>query len=312
MKSDALFFFGILIFFFIIWFSTGGPTRPISFAGPYITPITDVDIPQRGYGSIEGGASGTGGQSQQSVWSSLMDIENTLANLQRQSSEIRAYGEASPLSGSVKVLNTGVGAEDPDMEYITLRNVGTTTVSITGWRLVSGASGNSARIPSGAALPRSGRVNDTAPILLAPNEEAIVVTGDSPRGMSFKENMCTGYFADDQTFHPSLPRTCPIAYDVFDRFYTGNKLDDDSCYTRLQSTQMCTTPDTSGLSRACRNLIDDHLTYTGCVAQNQYSPRFAGKTWRIYLERNRELWKSSRDAVKLVDGDGKTVDLLTY
>lgn len=314
MKSDGLFFLGILAFFFILWFAAGGPTRPISFAGPYITPITDVDTVQEGYGdapsaSFGSATYGTGS----SIWSNIMNIESSIASLQRQSSDIRAFGEESPFRGQVSVSGAGgTSATDEDEEYVSIRASGNQSVDITGWRVVSGASGKGARIPEGAALPRSGRVNDTGRIILNPGEEAIIVTGDSPNGVSFKENMCTGYLAKNQQFYPSLQNQCPAAYDEFDRFYTGNELRDEKCYTLVTSTASCTTPRDSGTSNACQRFIDDYLTYNGCVEHHRNDSRFAGRTWRIYLERGDELWKPARDAVKLLDANGKTVDLYTY
>ncbi len=50
MQDDALFFLLIGVGFFVLWAVTGGPTRPISFAGAFITPITNVDSKQVGYG----------------------------------------------------------------------------------------------------------------------------------------------------------------------------------------------------------------------------------------------------------------------
>lgn len=313
MKSDGLFFLGIIAFFFILWYATGGPTKPISFAGPYITPITDVDTVQEGYGgttpSASFGSSGGGG----SIWSNIINIENTVASLQRRSSDIRAFGEESSMRGQVSVQSSaGAAAEDEDLEYVTIRASGTQSVDITGWRLVSGASGDSARIPEGASLPRGGRVNDTGRIVLNPGDQAIIVTGESPIGVSFKENMCTGYLAQNQDFVPALRNQCPAAYDEFDRFFTGNELRDDACYDLVRSTSACQTPDDRDVSNACERLIDDYLTYNGCVEHHRYGSRFAGNTWRIYLEERRELWKPSRDAIKLLDSEGKTVDLYTY
>jgi hypothetical protein len=316
MQSDGLFFFGVLAFFFILWLSTGGPTKPISFAGPYISPITDVDSVQYGYGDAEAypgyGSSGGG------IWSNIMDIENTLSSLQRDSSEIRAFGEASPARGQVTVSASGVSATDPEQEYVTLYASGSQSVDITGWRLVSGSSGRGARIPEGAALPSRGRVNDTGRIILNPGEEAIVITGESPNGVSFKENMCTGYLEQSQTFYPALQTQCPAPYEEFDRFFTGNELRDQKCYDRVRSTSSCMTPDDDGMSGACLRLIDEYLSYNGCVEKHRNDSRFAGRTWRIYLEYEdrdgdpAELWKPNRDAVKLIDADGKTVDLHTY
>jgi len=308
MRSDALFFLAVIAFFFILWYASGGPTKPISFAGPYITPITDVDTVQEGYGEGESySVDGSG-----SVWGDLMNIQDTLASLQRKASDIRAFGEESPYRGQVSVSAGGTGAEDPDEEYVTLRATGDQPVDITGWRLVSGASGRGERIPEGAAMPRSGRVNDTGRIILQPGDEAVVVTGESPIGVSFKENMCAGYLGRNQDFYPSLRNSCPSAYEEFDRFFEGNELRDDRCYALMQSTPSCTTPRSSNVSNACEELIDEYLDYNGCVEHHRYDAGFAGTTWRIYLEEDRELWKPARDAVKLLDASGKTVDLYTY
>lgn len=307
MKGDGIFFLGVLAFFFILWFATGGPSKPISFAGPYITPITDVDVVQEGYGDTPAADFGSG-----SIWSDFMGGSFGGTNL-------GGVSNPSPYRGQVRVSGTGgVGSEDPDLEYVTLRASGNASIDITGWRLQSGASGRSARIPEGASLPRSGRVNETGRIVLNPGDEAIVVTGEAPTGVSFKENKCTGYFMSRQDFYPSLGNQCPSAYEEFEAHYTGNELRDDKCYDLVRSTPSCRTPSDRGVSNACVALIDDYLTYNGCVEHHRNDADFAGDTWRIYLEyensrgRSDELWKPSRDAVKLLDSEGRTVDLYTY
>ncbi len=306
MKSDGLFFLGVLVFFFILWFASGGPSKPISFAGPYITPITDIDSVQEGYGDAPTtDLSSSGG----TIWSNVMGGGMDLGTV----------SNPSPYRGQVRVSSTGgTWSEDPDTEYVVLRASGNQSVDITGWRLVSGASGKGARIPEGTSLPRSGRVNDTGRIVLSPGDEAIVVTGESPLGVSFRENRCIGYLARSQQFSPNLTNQCPAAYAEFEQYYTGNKLRDDTCYNLMRSTPSCRTPSDRDVSSACVRLIDDYLTYGGCVEQHAGDADFAGDTWRVYLEyedsrdRARELWKSSRDAVKLLDTEGRTVDLYTY
>lgn len=294
MKSDAVFFLGVLVFFFAAWLYSGGPNRPISFAGPYITPITDVDTNQQGYG--DGG----------SFWGDITNIGNGLTGLQ-------GTNDPSPLRGEVRVSGVNnAGTTDLDLEYVTIQNTGTAPIDITGWRLVSGASGKSGRIPEGAALPRSGRVNPTDRIVLQPGDTALVVTGESPLGVSFKENRCIGYLSRNQKYQPALPLTCPLASEEFAQHYTGNELRDDTCYYRMQSTPSCTTPSRSGVSSRCEDLIDEYLTYNGCVEHHRSDANFVGNTWRIYLDENRELWKPTRDSVKLLDASGKTVDLYTY
>ncbi len=271
MKGDALFFLGIIAFFFILWYASGGPTKPISFAGPYISPITDVDTVQIGYGEDGSAGNGFGSTGSGNIWTDLMGIENRVATLQRSSSEIRLFGEASPYRGQVTVSGAGgASATDPDQEYVTIRASGTEPVTISGWKVISGASGRGETIPQGARLPRRSQVNDLAPIVLQPGEEAVIVTGDSPIGDSFKENMCVGYLAQRQSIVPSIQMSCPAASDEFERYYAGNKLKDDACYSLIQSTPSCKTPSDSGrLSSACTALIDNHLDYNGCVDTHQ-------------------------------------------
>lgn len=316
--SDAFFFIGVLLFFFILWFASGGPTRPISFAGPYITPITDVNTVQEGYRVESTGSSGS--SSSGNIKNDLIQAQDTLARLKRSSSELKAFGEASPYRGIITVGYGGVSATDPDQEYVTVRlsSSATENVTISGWQLVSGATGKRLRIPQGTSLPRSGRVNDVGPITLTPGDEAIIVTGESPTGVSFKENMCTGYFAEHQRFYPQLSQYCPSPMTEFNEYYTGNKLGDDTCYQLMQRTSQCRTPDANTLRSTCYQLISNRLTYSGCVATHRYDPRFQLATWRIYLEHEDsdgdpvEFWKPSRDSVKLLDASGKTVDMVTY
>lgn len=49
MKADALFVIACLFMIYVAWIVTGGPTRPISKTGPYITPITRSGEESQGY-----------------------------------------------------------------------------------------------------------------------------------------------------------------------------------------------------------------------------------------------------------------------
>ena len=49
MKADALFVIACFIMIYVAWVVTGGPTRPISTAGPYITPVTRSGEESQGY-----------------------------------------------------------------------------------------------------------------------------------------------------------------------------------------------------------------------------------------------------------------------
>ncbi|MEK7079873.1 MAG: lamin tail domain-containing protein [Patescibacteria group bacterium] len=318
--SDGFFFVGVLFFFFLIWFVGGGPTRPISFSGPYITPVTDVNQTQQGYGSTNnwftGGGTGSGStataKTPTEVRSGLLNAEQELRRLQGVVTDLNAFGEPSPYKGMVKISGVSAGQTAKE-EYLTLQVSGTQSVTITGWKLKSSATGKSATIPDGTELPKSG-INTTGPLVLSPGDQVIIATGDSPIGVSFRENMCVGYFGQRQTFYPSLWSSCPSALTEFNRYYPGNKLKDDACYTYVSSLPTCTTvtdPPTT-VNRTCESFVDEYLDYNGCVWAHRYEVEFKQNRYRVFLEHGSKLWKSSREAIKLLDQNGKTVDLYTY
>lgn len=333
MKSDALFFLGFIVFFFVLWLAGGGPNNGISFSGPFITPITGVGQTQVGYGDtswFSGGINVEGGLpsvSYQEARSSIQSAEYQLSNLQLAVNKDRLFGAASPRRGTVSITGGNFGETNPDYEYVTIQVSYNAPgpVTLTGWKLVSIATDKSATIGSGTKLPRSGVVNGSEPITLRPGERAYIITGESPIGGSFAENMCTGYLELNQTFSPSLGKRCPSPSDEFDRHFAGNPYKDNACYTLIRNTSACYTPEErSGVSKNCLDLIDSRLTYNGCVASHQFDSNFYSDTWRIYLGRTEitrqndstrkygDLWKDSRDGVKLVDENGLTVDLYTY
>ena len=333
MQSEFLFFVAMMVFFFVLWLAGGGPSKPISWSGPFITPVTNVGQTQVGYG--EGGQWVRGinvtgslpGASYEEARSGLSHIEYQLNDLQIEAKKQALFSTPSPLRGQVRITGGSFSTTNPDQEYLTVEvsSSANEPVTITGWRLVSIATDKGATIGGGTRLSRVGTVNSTEPIRLYPGERAYVVTGESPIGGSFAENMCTGYLENSQSFYPSLSRRCPSPSDEFDRFFSGNPYKDNGCYTLMRETSSCTTPDErSGLSASCLSLIDSRLTYNGCVASHRYDSRFETEVWRIYLGRTEitrqddstrrygELWKSSRDGIKLLDENGLTVDLYTY
>lgn len=326
MRADILFFVGIFAFLFVAWVSTGGPQRPISFSGPFITPITNVNQEQRGYGNFwdvgrgetnwwTGDFSGSGTSNTQSeLWKAQEDLED----LQRDLQESRLFGTPSPYRGTVSLAKS-VGplkSVDGDEEYVTINVSGSADapVSITGWKLVSVRTNAYGYIPQGVSLFRSGSVNTPQPISLAPGERAIVVTGRSPIGVSFKENMCSGYLESRQDFHPSLASSCPSPRNDFDRFYDGAASDYQKCRDAIHAIPRCETADLPrGTSNSCWAFAREFFTYNGCLTYHANDRGFWGKTWRVYLgHRNDDLWPTANDTLKLLDAEGKTVDIFTY
>ena len=332
MQSEFLFFLAMMVFFFVLWLAGGGPTKPISWSGPYITPITNVDQTQVGYGNGTwlSGVNVTGslpGVKTQEIRSSLSSAQYQLGNLQIEAKKQALFSTPSPYRGMVRITGGNFSATDQDQEYVTIQvsSSAPQDYPITGWRLQSVSTDTSVRIGTGSALPTSGGVNETAPIVLHPGDQAYIVSGESPIGGSFRENMCTGYLGYSQSFSPALAQRCPTARDEFDHYFEGNPYKDTGCYQAVQNTSICKTPSDAGrISSYCLALIDKRLNYNGCVASHQYDAYFSTGTWRIFLGRTDitrthkekseygELWKSSRDGVRLLDENGLTVDLYTY
>ena len=192
--------------------------------------------------------------------------------------------------------------------------------------------GKGATIPFGARIYKRGRVNQDEAIVLEPRERAYVLTDESPLGISFHETKCTGYLAEFQDFIPSLTRNCPRPLDELELFGSVD-FDNDACYEFVEDVRTCEMPDEDEvdefrfveksededeedeiveLSRGCKRFIRDNLDYSGCVNNHQFDPFFDQGEWYIYLEREDHLWRSEREIIRLIDREGRTVDVLEY
>jgi hypothetical protein len=326
MRSDAVFFIAVLVFIFVAWVATGGPKRPISFAGPFITPVTNTGQEQQGYGSWreafesennwwDGAWNGftTDGDARQSFW----ENQDSVSDAQRDLQEARLFGPPSVYKDQVTLSASGsvLSTEEPDEEYLTITVSGGAKepISMSGWRLVGVRSKESVTLPSAAPVFKSGSVNQTHPLTLGPGERAIVVSGTSPVGVSFRENACSGYLGVRQDFIPELGNSCPSAMDDFERFYNGAASDYQACRAAIANTSRCERPRAGGASNACSEFISDHYTYNGCVSFHASDRDFFGSTWRLYLgEKRDDIWPSRNETIKLLDAAGNTVDLVSY
>jgi hypothetical protein len=315
MQHDAWFFVGVFVFIFVIWILTGGPTHPIAFSGPTLAAPqqigggTYLSFPTASFGfgggqtiSLPGSSSGNGG-------SGALSLPTLVGG---------TFGTASPYYGIV-TLSHGVsspGATDPKREYVTLRVSGSaqTPVDITGWTLESDTTGNASVIPKGTELPRSGVINAAQDIVLTPGEQAIIISGQSPIGASFRENECIGYLSSFQTFYPSLPQTCPDPSTELTAHYGEYYIRDASCIDYVDTIPRCKTvltPPTT-LTGVCQSFLVKYLNYNGCVTAHQADADFKGDTWRVYLGRSDSMFRTKHEIVKLLDKDGKTVDAFSY
>lgn len=238
-----------------------------------------------------------------------------------------SLGEYSPYANKVVISladisalsQGGVRATHVADEYIRISALSSNTapINITGWGIESMVSGEKHYIPGAARVFIMNEVNDAQDIWLAPGEEAVLTSGMSPVGASFKTNLCTGYLGSVQYFEPPLERECPTpAYLMPPTPDNINKYG-DSCIDFSERFSRCTylTNSTRGidaLEPLCRAYLQNTLTYTTCVVQNQSTPNFLKNEWRVFLGSTTELWRDSHEIIRLSDIDGRTVDVINY
>lgn len=231
-------------------------------------------------------------------------------------------GELSAAQGKVFIVRDELTAQEESAkdEYVILQASETNIqpVSITGWSLQSMVSDAFFHIPGGVNVYQMGEVNTAEDIVLAPGEQVIVNSGVSPVGVSFRENMCTGYLGSVQEFQPRLNTRCPAPASVVPATVENLRTLGDSCVEFAEHFDECTylttgTPGFSALPQACRDYLQPRLTYTSCVLANQNDPRFVGTGgWRIFLGSTTEVWRNKYEVIRLLDENAHTVDVFTY
>ncbi|HVX90089.1 MAG TPA: hypothetical protein VHC20_00305 [Candidatus Paceibacterota bacterium] len=316
MRGDALLFIGILVFLFIVWVAMGGTAHPLSFSGIVPPSATGVGTTS----SFKLGASwGVSSSGHSSNANELAKAQQGVVDLQENYVSSQRFGTPSVYKGLVAIRHSVSPflSEDPDKEYLTVTvssRAPEAGVDISGWSVLGEAEGRSFTIPNGVNLPHLGNVNPAEPVVLAPGQSAVITIGDSPIGMSFRENMCSGYFDQFQEFSPPLQHACPAPMTDFNRSYLGDPKKLDACRAYIEDVRACTVPldVPDGLGSDCNQFIDQYLNYNGCVDAHLGDRGFFGTTWRIYVGRNNDFFTKDHDTVKLLDNAGNTVDLLSY
>lgn len=249
-------------------------------------------------------------------------IANNLAKLDSLKEELRVATlnePVSPYRDRVTLQRGNAQSSDVEQEYIELQsNYGNTEdINISNWYVESYVTENSAAIPEGAAVFERRFFKKTDDIFLEPGERAYLLTKKSPVGISFEENMCTGYLANNEDFSPSLSFSCPVPEKEMLRF-ANIALDNDSCYDFVERINQCETADEDSIRRAnltgaCRQFIERNLNYEDCVKNHRNEPFFDDVgVWRIYFEREKELWRFEREIIRLIDENDQVIDVIEY
>ncbi len=250
---------------------------------------------------------------------------NTTSNTNQTLAEIIAHLRGSvtgsvtvnsPYAPYVTISTEGARNTDPAQQYVTIHISSSYTgqLPLSSWRIDSPVSALGATLGSASSLPISGQIND-GPFTVGANSTIYVVTGRSPEGESFRENLCSGYFSNAQTFVPYLNQQCPSGTDELTRAAQSGFIPSDACINYVKSLYSCKLvianfPTT--LDSACENFITTTLTYNGCVDAHRTDANFYQNTWYVYLNRSGTIWKSSNEVIRLVDENGKVVATAAY
>ncbi len=210
--------------------------------------------------------------------------------------------------------------ENPHDEYLTIRASvqNEQAISIKGWSVESYVSRTRIPLPKGVLLYALGRENALVHPVLAPGEFAYIVSGNSPLGDSFHTNSCTGQLATYAPFTPALSQVCPAMGDIVPATVENLRVYGEQCIEYLQSLMPCEIPGKNvpkDLLPLCRALVEKEITYNKCIEREYKRSGFKVFNmggWYLYLESPAEVWRNKYDVIRLLDADGRVVDVLSY
>lgn len=304
----------------IAWFIMGGANNP-SAQDRYIRPPAPLDSGET-YGGARKATTGSNDtetlnlpQGPAELVKSAGEKIRDLFNGASVTSESKKIAEATILSKTVFLDGVaGAQASNPQEEY--LRIVATPqaekSVSLEGMTIRGSALATKAPIPPAANLPVLGTPNLKTAVSLPPTGRAIITSGRSPIGTSFRVNICSGYLDQFQAYTPTLRQECP---EPLDELKAVGPSTEASCQAFVKTLPRCrawsgTFPAT--ISASCKAFVTNNLNYNSCVQRNEKAEAFYKNEWRLFLDKTTELWKNRQEIVKLFDAKGNTIDAITY
>ncbi len=305
-----------------LWVWSGGLSAVTRVAGTFASPFGDaysftlpwqIEIPE--VPDTTTGQNGDYEYGNTDADAELASLENEYTQLEAEVRQAQAAAPRSRYAGHVELHAGGERESDAQSEYIeilTSRDVG--EFSLDGWSLESTKGNIRIDLPGAADPLRVGTVNTPKLLPVGADERVIVTTGRSPVGVSFRENVCTGYLAQLQDFDPQLSNACPAATKRVPATAANVQTYGQSCMDFIARIPHCQFPTSvpSNLSSSCKLLVTNAFTYNGCVDDMREKEGFRLRTTRLYLGREAELWNNARDSIKLLDEEGLIVDSLTY
>ncbi|MBU2068571.1 hypothetical protein KKE13_03285 [Patescibacteria group bacterium] len=211
----------------------------------------------------------------------------------------------------VEIRNIEYNQTDFKEDYIVLRNVSDENINITSWTIrTNNASVDIPQAVKVLSFPFTSA--DKVDIVLAPNDELVAMSGNSPSGVNFLTNKCTDYL-DQGEYSPSLDNNnCPWPsssdYSYLNEYCRDFINDLDRCETADYSSNT----DVGGNSQ-CTSYLNDTFNYSACYYSYRLDPDFYEDEWRIFFNRtSRDVFSNVSDTVILEDANGLKVDEYYY
>jgi hypothetical protein len=126
--------------------------------------------------------------------------------------------------------------------------------------------------------------------------------------------MCTEYFEQFQDYTPSLQSDCPDPEEeaLKNPQKTAGNTECIDFIDRLRSCELYTQTIPGSLGASCQSFIQNDLSYNGCVTAHRNDPDFYQNEWRVFLNRQQELWGNTHDQVRLLDENGNLIASVSY
>ncbi len=274
-----------LIVAWFVWLLTGGPGSERAQGGPFLKPPDPLDTGETYGGSISFFGKNTQPEKPTSLFADTVSIMSAL----------------------------GAKESDPNKEYVEIQASpwNKNTIVVTGWSIKT-PSGKTIKIAGASNIPKQGGLNQETLIALEAGDRLAIVSGRSPLGVSFRENVCSGYLEQFQDFSPPIPLSCPNpSVDLAVKNLSG----EPACVSFVAGIRTCENTLTGfpgNISNACLLYAQNDLTYNGCVNLHQSDRFFFKDRWRFYAGENAEIWSNKGGVIRLYDADNKLVDSFVY
>ena len=315
--------FGWFIWGFVaigaLWFFGGGLQRESSHEGAYLKPPAPLDSGQI-YGKYYEGSGSNGKTKLDLPEDPAIFLRNTIKGIEAfftPAPKIDTTVNSFTSILSKKISFDGVaGAKnsDPGTEYLRIvaSENNKTLLPISGLGLQGNGLDTNKTLPRAVNQLTLGVTALKDAVSLPAGGRAIISSGRSPVGTSFRVNMCTGYLGQFQIYTPALRAECPEPLAELNRAGLDNEKACASFVKKIPRCEVYRDAFPSDISTACKVFVTEKLTYNTCALDHAKDAGFYKDEWRLFLDSTSELWKNSGEIIKLVDEKEKMVDALAY